>query len=65
MNYDCPRVLLKFDCGDKCVGYWDAYYAKGGRGHVGGSGWVEAVSGEQLDDYYNAPIAWMNLPEQR
>jgi hypothetical protein len=57
-----PKILLLFEGGVVSVGYWDAYYAEGGRGYEGGEAWIEPVSGERLDLNYDAPIGWMPLP---
>ncbi len=48
------RVLI-YDGEVKC-GYWDAYYAKGGRGYTGGTGWVDEDSTEVK------PTHWQPLP---
>lgn len=62
-NYvEPPKILLLFREGVVSVAYWDWYYAEGGRGYEGGLAWVEPVSGERLDLYYDEPIAWMPLP---
>ena len=64
-NYtDPPKILLRF--GDNVsVGYWDWYYAEGGRGYEGGLAWIEPVSGERLDLQYGAPTSWMPIPNQQ
>lgn len=63
-NYvEPPKILLKFENGEVSVGYWDWYYAEGGRGYEGGEAWIEPLSGERLDMYYDAPTGWMPLPE--
>lgn len=59
---DSIKVLLKFNNGEISVGYWDLYYAEGGDGYHGGEAWIEPISGEKLDMYYDAPIGWMPLP---
>jgi len=59
-----PKILLLFADDVISVGYWDAYYAEGGRGYEGGLAWIEPVSGERLDLNFDAPIGWMPLPEQ-
>lgn len=58
---DCEWVLLKFKDGKFSVGYWDLYYAEGGRGYEGGLAWIEPCSGERLDLHYDAPIGWARL----
>ena len=60
---DPPRILLLFENKKVSVGYWDWYYAEGGNGYEGGEAWIEPISAERLDMYYDAPIAWMLLPE--
>ena len=57
-----PKMLLLFENGIISVGYWDWYYAEDGAGYEGGEAWIEPVSGERLDMYYDAPIGWMPLP---
>ena len=58
---DGKRVLLRFEKERVSVGYWDLYFAEGGRGYEGGLAWIEPVSGERLDLYYDAPIAWLPI----
>jgi hypothetical protein len=53
-----PHVWLTLVDGQRCVGYWDWYYAEGGNGYDGGSAWVEEFSGERV-----TPTHWMALPE--
>jgi hypothetical protein len=54
-TFPSTRVLLWAD--DKIViGYWDAFYAEGGRGYTGHSGFVDDES-EEID-----PTHWMPLP---
>ena len=62
MSSGCKKVLLQFDDGIVSVGYWDLYYAEGGRGYEGGLAWIEPVSGERLDMHYDAPVGWLPLP---
>jgi len=62
---DPPKILLLFANAIVSVGYWDWYYAKGGKGYEGGEAWVEPVSGERLDMHYDAPVGWLPLPEVR
>lgn len=57
----CKRVLLKFEDEKVSVGYWDLYYAEGGRGYEGGLAWIEPVSGERLDLNYDPPIGWLPI----
>lgn len=59
---DPPKILLLFQGGQISVGYWDWYYAEGGRGYRGGEAWIEPCSGERLDIHYDKPIGWMSLP---
>ena len=56
------KILLLFAEGQVSVGYWDAYYAEGGRGYKGGLAWIEPCSGERLDLHYDKPTHWMPLP---
>jgi hypothetical protein len=60
-----PRILLLFADGSVSVGYWDWFYAEGGRGYEGDGhlAWIEPVSGEQLTRHYSKPTHWMPLPE--
>jgi hypothetical protein len=60
-----PRILLLFENSIISVGHWDWYYAEGGSGYEGGEAWIEPVSGERLDMYYDAPIGWIALPERK
>ena len=60
-----PKILLFFDDGNISVGYWDAYYAEGGRGYEGGLAWIEPISGERLDMHYDSPIGWLPLPNNQ
>lgn len=57
-----PSILLLFEEGKIAVGYWDWYYAEGGRGYEGGLAWISPEAGERLDLHYDAPIGWMPLP---
>ncbi len=57
-----PHILLRFSNGEVSVGYWDWYYAEGGRGCTHGIAWVEPISGEQLRDHLGEPTHWMQLP---
>jgi len=57
-----PAILLLFDEGKIAIGYWDWYYAEGGRGYEGGLAWIAQEAGERLDLHYDAPIGWMPLP---
>lgn len=52
-----PRVWLLLEDERRCVGYFDAYYAEGGRGYDGDPPWVEEFSGERV-----RPMRWMPLP---
>lgn len=57
------RILLLFSDGNQSVGYWDWYYAEGGRGYEDmHDAWIEPVSGEQLDRHYGRAIGWRPLP---
>lgn len=60
---DSTNILLLFADKEISVGYWDVFYAEGGRGYEGGLAWIEPVSGERLDMMYDPPIAWMPLPK--
>lgn len=55
---DGTWLLLWFVDNEFSVGYWDAYYAEGGRGCTHGVAWVEPVSGELLRDHYGEPRGW-------
>lgn len=59
-----PKILLFFENDAASVGYWDWYYAEGGRGYDGGSAWIEPVSGERLDSHYGEPIGWLSIFEK-
>jgi hypothetical protein len=60
---DPPKVLLLFADGSQSAGYWDWYYAEGGRGYrTGVSAWIEPVSGEQLAMHYDEPTHFHPLP---
>ena len=56
-----PKILLLFENDKISVGYWDWYYAEGGRGYEGGEAWIEPCSGERLDLHYDPPIGWLPL----
>jgi hypothetical protein len=56
-----PKILLLFNEGIVSVGYWDWYYAEGGRGYEGGLAWIEPISGERLDMNYDPPIGWQPI----
>lgn len=58
-----PQILLLFKGGEVSVAYWDWYYAEDGAGYEGGLAWVEPVSSERLDMYYDPPTHWMPLPD--
>ena len=61
---DPPKILLLFnDDNAVSVGYWDWYYAEGGRGYSGGLAWIEPISGERLDLNYDGPIGWQPIAE--
>ena len=59
-----PRILLRFEDGAVSVGYWDWYYAEGGRGCEDGIAWIEPYSGERLSQHHPAATHWMPLPPQ-
>lgn len=50
------------ESGTAAVGYWDAYYAKGGRGYTDGYAWIEPTSGEPLELHYGLATHWKPLP---
>jgi len=56
--------LLLFPGGEVSVGYWDAYYAEGGRGCINGYAWIEPCSAEALDLLYDPHTHWMILPKE-
>lgn len=53
-----PHVWLLLQDGQRCVGYFDAYYAEGGNGYDGDPPWVEEFSGERV-----RPTHWTELPD--
>ncbi len=57
-----PRIFLLFN-NAVSVGYWDWYYAEGGRGYNGGLAWIEPISGERLDLNYDEPVGWQPIAE--
>ena len=60
--HDITQVLLKYPDGIFSVGYWDDYYAEGGRGFDGHpTAWISSVGGEELHLYYDDPIGWIDL----
>ena len=50
--------ILLHDGLNNYIGYWDAYYAKGGWGYNEGTGWIEAYGVEPI-----SPTDWQPLPE--
>lgn len=65
-------ILVTFAAGDIrasmtspgiMVAYWDAYYAEGGYGYHGGSGWTDAHSGAGCHLHYGEPTHWQPLPD--
>jgi hypothetical protein len=61
MDGSCERILLRFADDNVSVGYWDLYYAEGGRGCSDGHAWIEPCSGEQLNLHYDLPTHWMPI----
>ena len=58
-----PKILLCFGCDGMCVAYWDWYYAEGGAGCTTGYAWIDAISGESLDNHFCVePTHWAELP---
>jgi len=64
-------VLVTFSPDDICpskstpgvmVAYWDAYYANGGGGYDGGSGWTDATTGDECRLHYGEPTHFHPLP---
>ena len=61
---EAPKILLRFGDEAVAIGYWDWYYAEGGRGFRDGFAWVCQEFGEPLNlKYSTAPTHWASLPE--
>lgn len=62
-DHEQQQILLLFNSGAMCVGYWSWYYSEQGAGYEGGEAWAELFSGERIEPYYGKAIGWMSLPE--
>ena len=58
---DPPKIVLFFDDGQIAIGYWDWYYADGGRGYDGEPAWICQTSGARLHDFYGEPRGWLPI----
>ncbi len=58
------RVLVSFGKEGAAICYFDPYYAKGGHGYEGHSGWVVDKTGESVELHYtHEPTHWMLIPK--
>jgi Lar family restriction alleviation protein len=60
-----PRtpILIQFGAEGMAVGFWDDYYADGGRGCTDGFPWIEPFTGDPLNLHFSdPPTHWMPLP---